>query len=211
MHEKQILMQEWICMKCPRTSNVEGDQYFNSQHAWVCWDVLARGIIFFKLLDWRSNVHFPWPNELTICPDIPVKSSRPGHRWCKTKEFFVFCSGKICLVCFQAFLFFCFMSSVSDTQNKCPNSHHNHPIHLFNTWIYRECKVPNGWICLSFDFLIQYSANGICLTSVNMQEYVTSLWLLWKSYIFPDLYWTSMTWPLRGKINFPGMVAHVTQ
>ena len=33
VHEKQILMQERICMKCPHTSNVEGDQYFNSQHA----------------------------------------------------------------------------------------------------------------------------------------------------------------------------------
>ena len=86
------------------------------------------------------------------------------------------------------------------TQNKCPNSHHSHPVHLFNTWIYPECKVQNGWshrkpyICSSFDFLIQYSANGTCLTSVNMHEYVTSLWLLWRSYIFPDLYWNSLTW-----------------
>ena len=31
VHEKQILMQERICMKCPHTSSVEGDQYFNSQ------------------------------------------------------------------------------------------------------------------------------------------------------------------------------------
>ena len=23
-----------------------------------------------KFLDWQSNVHFPWPNELTICRDI---------------------------------------------------------------------------------------------------------------------------------------------
>ena len=28
VHEKQILMQERICMKCPHTSNVEGDHYF---------------------------------------------------------------------------------------------------------------------------------------------------------------------------------------
>ena len=32
-------------------------------------------------------------------------------------------------------------------------------------------------ICVSFDFLIQYSASGTCLTSLSMQEYVTSLWL----------------------------------
>ena len=44
MHEKQMLMQEWICMKCPHASNVESDQYFNSQHAWACWDMVARGI-----------------------------------------------------------------------------------------------------------------------------------------------------------------------
>ena len=103
---------------------------------------------FFKFPDWQSNVH--WPKELTICPDIngfqiPVKTSCTGHRWCKAKDLFVFCSGKICLVCFYGFLFFCFMSSVSGTQNKCLNSHHSHPVHLFNTWIwiYRECKVQN--------------------------------------------------------------------
>ena len=106
---------------------------------------------FFKLLEWQSIVHFIRPNKLTICQNIngfqiPVKSSCSGHRWCRTKDFFAFCSGKICLVCFHAFLFFCFMSSVSGTQNKCPNSHHSHPVHLFNTWIYRECKVQNGWI-----------------------------------------------------------------
>ena len=56
-------------------------------------------------------------------------------------------------------------------------------------WSHRKAHM-----CLSFDFLIQYAANGTCLTSVKMQEYVTSLWLLWKSYIFPDLYWNSLTW-----------------
>ena len=60
------------------------------------------------------------------------------------RGFFVFCSGEICFVLFHGFLFFCFMSSVSGTQNKCPNSHHSHPLHLFNTCIYRECKVQNG-------------------------------------------------------------------
>ena len=148
MHEKQILMQEWICMKCPHKSNVEGDQYFNSRS--TCMSLLRHGCqrhSFFKFPDWQSNVHFPWPNELTICADIngfqiPVKTSCTGHRWCKEKDFFVLYSGKICLVCFHGSLFFCFiMSSVSFTQSKCPNSHHSHPVHLFNTWISRECKV----------------------------------------------------------------------
>ena len=41
MHEKQILMQEWICMKCPHTSSVEGDQYFNSRS--TCMSLLRHG------------------------------------------------------------------------------------------------------------------------------------------------------------------------
>ena len=61
-----------------------------------------------------------------------------------------------------------------------------------------KCRMDGShskpYICLSFDFLIQYSVNGTCLTSVNMHEYVTSLSLLWKSYIFPDLYWNSLAW-----------------
>ena len=32
---------------------------------------------------------------------IPLKTSCTGHRWRKAKYFFVFCSGKICLVSFQ--------------------------------------------------------------------------------------------------------------
>ena len=59
MHEKQILMQEWICMKCPHTSNVEGDQYFNSQHAWACWDMVARGIVFLNSQTGSQMYTFP--------------------------------------------------------------------------------------------------------------------------------------------------------
>ena len=45
-------MQEWICMKCPRTSDVEGVHFLSSQYAWAFWDMVARGIVF-KFLDWR--------------------------------------------------------------------------------------------------------------------------------------------------------------
>ena len=45
-----------------------------------------------------------------------------------------------------------------------------------------KCRMDGShrkpYICLSFDFLIQYSANGTCLTSLSMQKYVTPLWLL---------------------------------
>ena len=42
----------------------------------------------------KSNVHFRWPNELTICADIngfqiPVKTSCTGHRYCKAKDYWL--------------------------------------------------------------------------------------------------------------------------
>ena len=40
------------------------------------------------------------------------------------------------------------------------------------------------YICLSFNFLIQYSANRTCLTSVNMREYETLCPVLLDHYIF---------------------------
>ena len=42
--------------------------------------------------------------------------------------------------------FFCSTSSVSGSQNKSPNFHHNHPCHPFIAWMYRECKAQNGFI-----------------------------------------------------------------
>ena len=183
MHAKQILMQDWICMKCPQTSNVEGHQYFNSQQAWACWDMVARGIVF-KFPDWKSNLHFPWQNELTICADIngfqiPVKTSCTGHRWCKEKDFFVLCSGKICLVCFHGSLFFCFICHLCllhkiTAQTPITAILSTYLIHEFLVNV--KCRMygsHKSYICLSFDFLIQYSANGTCLTSVSIREYVT--------------------------------------
>ena len=175
-------------MSPDNASNVEGDQYFNSQRAWACWDMV------------------PWPNEMTICADIngfqiPVKALCTGHRWCKAKVFFVFCSGKICLVCSHGFLFFCFICHLCLIQKINAQT----PITaILSTYLIHEfivnvkCRMDEShrkpYICLSLEFLIQYSANGTCLTSVNIRESVTSLWLLWKSYIFPDLYWKSLTW-----------------
>ena len=126
---------------------------------------------------------------LMVGSRLAVKWSCTGPRWCKAKDFFVFCAGTICLVCFHGFFVLLFyMSSVSVTQNKFPNS----ITAILSTYLIHEflvnvkCRMDGShrkpYICLSFDFLIQYSANGTCLTSVSMQEYVTSLWLLWKSY-----------------------------
>ena len=63
-----------ICMKCPHTSHVEGDQFLNSQNAWACWHVVARAIIFeipsltvkctLSLTKWMDNFSRLWlPNS----------------------------------------------------------------------------------------------------------------------------------------------------
>ena len=86
--------------------------------------------------NWQVNVHFPWPNELTICPDInvfhiPLKTSCTGHRWRKAKDFVVFCSGKSAWYCFKAVVLLFYVICV-----RYPSI----------TWIYRECKAQNGLI-----------------------------------------------------------------
>ena len=144
--------------------------------------------------DWQSNVHFPCPNELTICPEIngfqrALKTSFIGHRWRKAKDFFVFCSWKICLELFEGCCSFvlrhlCPVHKIN-AQTPITTILATHLLHEFIVnvkhrmdWSYGKTR----YICLSFDFLKQYPTDGICLTSVNM------LWVLWKSPIFPDLY-----------------------
>ena len=74
MHENQLPMQKWICMRCPQTSHVEGDQFLKSQHAWACWDMIARAIVFkipwltvkctLSLTKWMDNWSRLWlPNS----------------------------------------------------------------------------------------------------------------------------------------------------
>ena len=148
MHEKQILMQEWICMKCPHTSNVEGDQYFNSQHAWACWDMVARGIVFLNSQTGSQMYTFPdqmnwqfvqilmdskFQSKLRVLDTDVVKQ--------KTSLFSV--QGKSAWYVFMVCSFVLYVICACYT---CPNSHHSQPVHLVNTWISRECKVQNGWI-----------------------------------------------------------------
>ena len=101
--------------------------------------------------------------------------------------FMVFCSFVLCHLC---------LVHKINAQTPITAILYTYLIHEFIVNV--KCRMDGShrkpYICLSLEFLIQYSANGTCLTSVNIQEYVTSLWLLWKSYIFPDLYWKSLTW-----------------
>ena len=159
---------------------------YESVYSYLC---IPRLTVTLFLTKWIDNL------SRYLSLQIPVKTLCTVHRCGKTKDVFVLCSG----CAWYVFTVFCFF--VLYVICVWSNSHHSHPVHLFNTWIFImnvKCRMHGShrkpYICFSFDFLIQYSANGTCLTSVNMHKYVTSLWRLWKSYIFPDLYWNSLTW-----------------
>ena len=151
---------------------------------------------------------YPFPDQMNwqfvqilMHSKIPFKTSCTGQRWRKAKDFFVFCWGKIFLVLFQdccsfALRHLCPVHKINALQTSITAILATHLLHEFIVnvkprmdWSYRK-----PYICLSFNFWKQYPSNGICLTSVNMQKDVASLWLLWKSPIFPDLYWNALTW-----------------
>ena len=93
-----------------------------------------------------------------------------GHRWRKTEDFFVFCSGKIYLVLFHGFcscffLFVCLFHScysVSGTQSKWQNSHHSHPLQLFITWIIVNVKCRIDW---------SYKKTKNAISSCRLKQY----------------------------------------
>ena len=64
MQRKHKPMQEWICMKCPRTSHVEVMLVRHSCHSHRFWNSQT-----------LSNVHFHWANKLTICTDNGLQTS----------------------------------------------------------------------------------------------------------------------------------------
>ena len=134
---------------------------------------VARGIVL-KFPDWQSNVHFPWPNELTICPDSngfqnSTQSSCTGHRWPKAKDFFVFCSGKICLVLFQGCCSFVLrhLCPVHEINAQTPVTTilTTHLLHEFIVNVKHRMDWSYGkpYICLSFNFWKQYPADRIIM------------------------------------------------
>ena len=92
----------------------------------------------------------------------------------KTSLFSV--QGKSAWYVFMVFCSFVLLSSVSVTQNKTikklPSKPSCPPIKYMTFLVNVKCRMDGSHrkpcICLSFDFLIQYSANGTWLTSVNI-------------------------------------------
>ena len=126
-HTWQLIVHAWETnsharVKCPHTtvtSHVEGDQFLNSQRAWGCWDMVARGTVF-------------------DIPRLKVKCTLSLTKWIHTDLSRIFMASKFqsklrvldkddvkqknSLFSVQGksswFLFFCFPSSVSARQFK---------------------------------------------------------------------------------------------
>ena len=101
-----------------------------------CWSPLGlKGLIW---LTKEMLVSF----ILFLLPSCRVKPLCTGHRWRKTKDLFVFCSGKNLLGIVSWFLFFCFMSSVSGAQSKC-QLYTDRFLLLNHTFLYHWCCLPS--------------------------------------------------------------------
>ena len=150
MHEKQILMQEWICMKCPHKSNVEGDQYFNSRS--TCMSLLRHGCQRHSFLNSQTDSQmYTFPDQMNwqfvqILMDSKFQSKLRvlDTHDVKEKTSLFSVQGKSAWYCFMVLCSFvsCHLCPVHKITTN--NSHQNHPLHLFITWIYH--KVQNGLI-----------------------------------------------------------------
>ena len=181
-----------------------------------------RNSFFFKFPDWQSNVHFPWPNELTICPDIngfqiPAKLCVLHIDEVKQMTSFFSVQGKSSWYCVMVFCSFVLC-------HLCPVNKINAPTpitailssYLFHEFIVNvKCRMDwslrKPYVCLSLNFWKQYSSYNTCLTSVNKQEPPSNFF----ERVYFSLTYTEIPWlvklSLTGKrINFPGMVTHVT-
>ena len=151
MHEKQIPMQEWNCIKCP--GRVVGDQFLNSQHAWACWDMVARAIVF-------EIPRVTVKCTLSVTKWIDNLSSVLDTDGVKQKTSLIFVQGKSAWYCFIVF-FFCFrhLCPVHEVNAKTPITAilFTHLLHGFivnvNCRMDWSCRKP--YICLSLNFLKQ--------------------------------------------------------
>ena len=147
MHEKQILMQEWICMKCPHTSNVEGDQYFNSRS--TCMSLLRHGCQRHSFLNSQTGSQmYTFPDQMNwqfvqILMDSKFQSKPrvldTDDVKQKTSLFSV--QGKSAWYVFTAVCSFVLYLTCAQTPITAILS-----TYLIHDWISCECEVQNGWI-----------------------------------------------------------------
>ena len=82
---------------------------------------------------------------------------------------------------------------------------------LVNVKCRKDRSHKKSYICFLFDFLMQFYANGACLTSVNVGRKMLppSSFFERVSFYLPDLCTETPWLDLRGMINFPGKATHI--
>ena len=143
MHEKQLLMQEWICMKCPhRWSGFQFSTCMSllrhgcQRHSFLNSQTGSQMYTFPDQMNWQfvqilMDSKFQSKLRVLDTDDVKQKTSLFSVQGKSAWYVFMVCSFVLYVICA------CYT---------CPNSHHSQPVHLVNTWISRECKVQNGWI-----------------------------------------------------------------
>ena len=190
MHEKQIPRQEWNCIKCP--GRVVGDQFLNSQHAWACWDMVARAIVF-------EIPRMTVKCTLSVTKWIDNLSSVLDTDGVKQKTSLIFVQGKSAWYCFIVF-FFCFrhLRPVHEVNAKTPITA------ILFTYLLHEFIVNVNWrmdwsyrkpyICVSFNFLKQTILPTEHVKLLTSLKEVQFPWLILKF-----VYWLCSNHRLRCK------------
>ena len=152
--------------------------------------MVARGKVFeISTLTVKCTLSLTkWIDNLTRCWWIPNSSQNFAYwtqmTWNKRLLCFLFRENLLGINGFSSFVL-CHLSPVHKINVQSPITAILYTQLLHEFMVNVKCRMDwsyrKPYVCLSFNFLKQYSANGTCLTSVNMQEYVNPLWLLWKS------------------------------
>ena len=173
MHEKQLLMQEWICMKCPhRWSGFQFSTCMSllrhgcQRHSFLNSQTDSQMYTFSDQMNWQFfqiSMDYKFQSKLRALETDDVKQ--------KTSLFFV--EGKSAWYVFMVFCSFvlCHLCPVHKINAQTPITAilSTYLIHEFivNVKSRMDGSHRKPYIYLSFKFLTQYSANGTCLTSVN--------------------------------------------
>ena len=154
----------------------------NTMQEWICsvWNVhiqIMLKVISFSILNMHelvettgchSQMH-TFPDQMNwhfvqILMDSKFQSKFHALWWRSPKDFFVSCSGTICLVLYHSCCSFVLrhLSLLHKIQCKCLHSHHNHPRHPFITIEFIvNVKYTMDWsnrkpyTCLSFNFIVK--------------------------------------------------------
>ena len=174
MHEKQIPMQEWICLKCPHTSHVEDDQFLNFQHLWACWDM--HGCQRNRFLNSQTDRQlYTFPDQLNWQFDQILMDSKFHSKLrvldtddVKQKTSLFSVQGKSAWYCFKAvaFLFYVICVRYTKQMPKVPSEPSSPLIYSMN-WLWMQ---STEWTDLIGNPIS--ACRLICGSNILLLEYV---------------------------------------